>query len=290
MRLIPIALAASIAFTTPLIAQETATSEASYDASTVMATVNGRNITLGHMVAVMERLPQQYQELGNDVLFPGILDQLVDQAMISDTVSASSETDSVRVRTIMENERLALISKTEIDSIIALGADDAEVQKAYDAQYGSVEPKSEYNASHILVATAEEAQAVITSVSDGADFAEVAKEKSTGPSGPNGGELGWFGAGVMVPEFEQALSGMEVGAVSEPVQTQFGWHVIKLNETREVPPPSLDEVREELSQPLIEAKIKAHIDGIRAAATIEMLEVDVPQDAIRDSSLLDASE
>lgn len=290
MRLIPIALAASIAFAMPATAQETATTEATYDASTVLARVNERDITLGHLIAIMERLPEQYQTLEDDVLFPGILDQLIDQAMISDTLSTSPETDTARVRTIMQNERLALISKTAIDEIIAEGADEAELQKAYDAQYGSVEPTSEFNASHILVETAEEAQAVIASVNDGADFAEVAKEKSTGPSGPNGGELGWFGAGVMVPEFEQAVIGMEVGAVSEPVQTQFGWHVIKLNETRDVPPPSLDDVREELSQPLIEAKIKAHIDGIRAKAAIEKFEVDVPVSAIRESDLLSAAD
>jgi len=290
MRLIPIVLAASIAFAMPAMAQETATTEATYDASTVLARVNERDITLGHVIAIMERLPEQYQTLEDDVLFPGILDQLIDQAMISDTVSASPETDNALVRTIMQNERLALISKTAIDNVIAEGADEAEVQKAYDAQYGSVEPTSEFNASHILVETAEEAQAVIASVNDGADFAEVAKEKSTGPSGPNGGELGWFGAGVMVPEFEQAVTGMEVGAVSEPVQTQFGWHVIKLNETRDVPPPSLDDVREELSQPLIEAKIKAHIDGIRANSTIEKFEVDVPDSAIRESELLSAAD
>lgn len=290
MRLIPLAVAASIALAGPVVSQDTETSTAEYDASTVLARVNDREITLGHMIAIMERLPEQYQTLDDEVLFPGILDQLIDQAMISDTVSATQETDGARVRLIIENERLALISKNAIDEIIAEGVEEAELQKAYDTQYGDVAPKQEYNASHILVETAEDAQAVIAEVSGGAEFADVAKDKSTGPSGPNGGELGWFGAGVMVPEFEQAVVGLEVGALSEPVQTQFGWHVIKLNETREVPPPALDEVREELSQPLLEAKIKATLDEMRAAADIETLEVDVPVSAIREGALLDAAE
>jgi len=80
-------------------------------------------------------------------------------------------------------------------------------------------------------------------LADGADFATLAKERSTGPSGPRGGELGWFGTGQMVPEFEQAVIGLEDGAVSEPVQTQFGWHVVKRNDSRNKSAPSLDEVQ-----------------------------------------------
>jgi len=168
--------------------------------------------------------------------------------VIADSVSKSVATDTPRVRLILENERLALLSNGAVDAMIAKGADPEALQKAYDAQYGNVEPKAEYNASHILVETAETAQEVIQMINDGGDFAEVAKEKSTGPSGPNGGELGWFGEGVMVPEFQAAVLEMEAGTVSEPVQTQFGWHVIKLNETREVPAPTLEEVSERLSQ------------------------------------------
>jgi len=174
--------------------------------------------------------------------------------------------------------------------MIAKGADPEALQKAYDAQYGNVEPKAEYNASHILVETAETAQEVIQMINDGGDFAEVAKEKSTGPSGPNGGELGWFGEGVMVPEFQAAVLEMEAGTVSEPVQTQFGWHVIKLNETREVPAPTLEEVSEELSQTIIQGQIEVAIDEIRSAATIERIEIAVPQAAIRENGLISGAE
>jgi len=205
--------------------------------------------------------------------------------VIADSVSKSVATDTPRVRLILENERLALLSNGAVDAMIAKGADPEALQKAYDAQYGNVEPKAEYNASHILVETAETAQEVIQMINDGGDFAEVAKEKSTGPSGPNGGELGWFGEGVMVPEFQAAVLEMEAGTVSEPVQTQFGWHVIKLNETREVPAPTLEEVSEELSQTIIQGQIEVAIDEIRSAATIERIEIAVPQAAIRENGL-----
>lgn len=294
-----VALSFALSLSLPAFAQtatdsgsEDQTSEAmvDYDASTVLARVNEREITLGHMIALMERLPEQYQTLPDAQLFPGILDQLIDQAVIADSVSKSVATDTPRVRLILENERLALLSNGAVDAMIAKGADPEALQKAYDAQYGNVEPKAEYNASHILVETAETAQEVIQMINDGGDFAEVAKEKSTGPSGPNGGELGWFGEGVMVPEFQAAVLEMEAGTVSEPVQTQFGWHVIKLNETREVPAPTLEEVSEELSQTIIQGQIEVAIDEIRSAATIERIEIAVPQAAIRENGLISGAE
>ena len=284
---IALSLAVSLAF--PSFAQETATTEvAEYDASTVVARVNAHEITVGHMIAIMERLPEQYQTLADEQLYSGILDQLIDQAIIADTVSKMAETDSKRVQLILENERLALLSKNAVDALAEEGVDEAAVQDLYDAQYGNTDPQVEYNASHILVETAEAAQEAITAITDGAEFADVAKEKSTGPSGPNGGELGWFGEGVMVPEFQAAVMGMEAGAVSEPVQTQFGWHVIKLNEVRDVPPPALEEVRAELEEGLLRQKIETTIDGMRAEATIERVEIAIPASSVRASELLDA--
>ena len=283
---IALSLAVSLAF--PSFAQETATTEAvEYDASTVVARVNAHEITVGHMIAIMERLPEQYQTLTDEQLYTGILDQLIDQAIIADTVSKMRGTDSKRVQLILENERLALLSKNAVDAVVAEGVDATSVQEAYDAQFGNIEPQIEYNASHILVETAEAAQEAITAIADGAEFADVAKEKSTGPSGPNGGELGWFGEGVMVPEFQAAVMGMDAGAVSEPVQTQFGWHVIKLNEVRDVPPPALEEVRAELEQTLIQQKVETAIDEMRAGATIERVEIEIPTSSVRESVLLD---
>ncbi len=298
MRHLPLALGLSLALAFPAMAQQTETAtetpsaeaSADYDATTVVARVNGREITIGHMIALLERLPDQYKNLDDAQLYPGILDQLIDQALIADSVSKMPETDSARVRLILENERLALLSKGAVDEMIAQGANEEDLQKAYDEQYGNVPAKTEYEASHILLETAEAAQEAIKMIEDGADFAEVAKEKSTGPSGPSGGSLGWFGEGVMVPPFEAAIVAMEEGAVSEPVQTQFGWHVIKLSGIREVPPPTIDEVREELSQAIIQKQIDVQIDGIRSKSLIERMKIVIPESVIRESELLDAAD
>ena len=155
-----------------------------------------------------------------------------------------------------------------IEQVMGIPVDDAALQAAYDEQYATQEAGDEYNASHILVETEEEAQVIKDALDDGADFAEMAREKSTGPSGPGGGSLGWFGAGMMVPTFEAAVIDMEPGAVSAPVQTQFGWHVIKLNETRKTEAPSLDSVREELELQLRQTRVQSRIEEITEAADV----------------------
>jgi peptidyl-prolyl cis-trans isomerase C len=143
---------------------------------------------------------------------------------------------------------------------------DADVQAAYDERYADFTPATEYNASHILVETEEEAQEIIDILATGADFAEMAKLKSTGPTGPSGGELGWFGPGRMVPEFENAVVQLEQGQVSPPVQTQYGWHVIRLNDSRQPGIPTLEQVRGELTQEVwntaLEGEIRVLVDSV----------------------------
>ena len=139
---------------------------------------------------------------------------------------------------------------------------------AKDGHDSSATPGKEFNAAHILVETEEEAKALKAELDGGADFATLAKEKSVGPSGPNGGDLGWFGVGMMVKPFEDAVVGLEPGQVSDPVQTQFGWHVIKLNETRDAAAPSLDEKREELEGELRSAAVESHVRELTEGAEI----------------------
>ena len=116
--------------------------------------------------------------------------------------------------------------------------------------------------------TEAEAKKLIEEIEGGANFASLAQEHSTGPSGPSGGDLGWFGDGVMVPEFFDAVAALGEGGVSAPVQTQFGWHVIQLKETRIKERPALDEVREELAGELRQAAFDAYIAELEAESTV----------------------
>lgn len=257
------AAAAALVLTLPL----TATAENhGPDANTVVATVNDTEITLGHVIALAERLPEQYKQLPPRTLYDGIVTQLVDQEVLAQ--SGGGEV-TPRMQLMLENDRRGMLAARAASDIAEGTVTPQAVQAYYDAEYiQKTEGMVEWNASHILVKTEEEASAIVDELNAGADFAEMAREKSTGPSGPNGGALGWFGAGRMVPQFEEAVTDMEPGAISGPVETQFGWHVIRLNDRRALSAPPLDEVRDEIVGRLQEDAIRTAVGEAKANANV----------------------
>lgn len=246
-------------------------SSAEPSADTVVARVNDQEITLGHVIIAFASLPQQYQQVPPEQLYPAIINQLIQQSALEQ----EHEGDLPRhVALSLENERRSLLAGEKIENIMRDAVSDADIQAEYDSRYSDGVGGTEYNASHILVETQEEAAAIREEVIGGADFAKTAEEKSTGPSGPNGGSLGWFGEGAMVPEFEAAVVALEAGDVSEPVQTQFGWHVIKLNETRQADAPPLEEVQVEIATELRQKAVEKRIEELTNAANVERPEVE----------------
>lgn len=233
------------------------------DADTVVATVDGEPITLGQMIVMRARLPEQYQQIPDEMLFSGILDQIIQQMALAKSTDVALSRGS---EIALENERRALVAGEALTAATENAVTDDALQKLYEERYATAQQTQEYSAAHILVETEDEAKAIKAELDGGADFADLARTKSTGPSGPNGGDLGWFTEGMMVEPFEKAVVAMEAGQISEPVETQFGWHVIKLNEVRLKAAPTLDEVRAELSDELqrqaIDAAVKAAEDSV----------------------------
>lgn len=239
-------------------------------ADTVLATVNGTEITLGHVIAASATLPEQYQQAPDEALLDGLLENLIQQEILANAV-----TDVPRAVTLAaENAKRSLLAGTALDAAFAEAVSDEALQAAYDARVAGFESSKEFDASHILLASEEEAIAVKEMIDGGADFAETAKEKSTGPSGPNGGALGWFGAGMMVPEFEAAVVNMAKGDVSDPVQTQFGWHLIALNDTRDTTPPTLEELRAELASGIEQGVAESLIESLTAEASVDRIDLE----------------
>jgi len=234
-------------------------------ADSVVATVNGTDITLGHMLSVRSGLPEQYQQLPDTVLWDGILDQLIQQEVLAQDELAQ-ETRSVKVA--LDNERRSLLASEVISQVADMAVTKEDIEKAYQDTYLTGAKGQEYNASHILVESKEEAEAIALQLRGGAEFAEMAREKSTGPSGPNGGALGWFSAGMMVAPFQTAVESLKPGEVSGPVETQFGWHVIKLNETRIQEAPDLAEVRGEIEVKLQQEAVEAKVDSLVSSAKV----------------------
>ena len=255
---------------------------AAQDADTVIATVGDTEITLGHMIVAKRSLPQQYQQLPDQQLFAGLLEQLVQQNALAQAVGNPTRATELTI----ENQRTGLLAGEALGRVGQEAVTDEAIRAAYEARFADAEPSREYNAAHILVETEDAAQDLIDQLDEGADFAELARAHSTGPSGPNGGALGWFDAAQMVAPFRDAVTEMEAGEVAGPVETQFGWHVVRLNETRMSEAPPLEEVRGQLADELRQQAQQAHIDKVMAETEVSRTEAEIDPALLSDMSLV----
>lgn len=256
------ALVTTSLITLPAIAQ---------DAETVVATVNGETVTLGQLIAMRQGLdPQTVQGLPDAALWDLMLDQMIRQTAVAQEAQPLSKRDTAA----LEIERRAYLAGSVLEKVASAEPGEAELKAAYDQAFGGAgAPKVEYSAAHILVKTKDEAEAIEKQLKEGADFAALATEKSTDPaSGPNKGELGWFQPEQMVAPFSEAVKAMKKGDISAPVETQFGWHVIKLLDEREVTPPKFDEVKEQIAVQVRRDKVQAAIEKRVADSKIEKTE------------------
>lgn len=252
-------------------------------AATVVATVNGQDITLGQMIVMKQSMQDpSVASLPAQDLWDMLLDQLVRQA-----VMAGEGTENAGVRAQLELQRRNTLATAAITTLAEAAPTDAEVQAAYDRLFADAEPVEEYSAAHILVATEDEAKEVKQRLDDGADFGEVAAEKSTDNSSQNKGDLGWFSADMMVEPFAKAVQALEKGQISDPVQSDFGWHVIQLNDTRMREVPKLEEVRTEVEQMVRREKLEAEVERLVGEAKVEKTE-GVPAEAMNNDALLEA--
>ncbi|SFR00259.1 peptidylprolyl isomerase [Poseidonocella sedimentorum] len=274
------ASALCVTMVTPLAAQDDGVS-----AQTVVADVNGTEITMGHLILTRAKLPPQYQELPDPVLYTALLDQLVQQELLAQSLEGEAPGF---VALALENEERNMIAADVMEQVVGDALTVAAIEARYEQDYASAGATPEYNASHILVETEEEALALAAEIEAGADFGALAKEHSTGPSGPNGGNLGWFGEGMMVKPFEDAVKTLEPGAVSGPIQTQFGWHLVQLNDSRDSQIPPLDDVRNQITDQIRNEAVAARIAELRESAVITRVEPDkIDASALSDYSLVD---
>jgi peptidyl-prolyl cis-trans isomerase C len=237
----------------------------------VIAVVNGQNLYEADLSVFIQQLPQQLQAQVQ-LLMPQILDQLVNNQLTMEAGRRAglAEDNQVR-RRVGEIEKL-IVGQTYLERAVEERVTDAAVETAYQEFLKENPPQRQLKARHILVETEEAAKEVIVALDGGADFAALAKERSTGPSGANGGELPPFKAGEMVPEFSDAAFAMEVGTHSKtPVKTQFGWHVIKVEESTMTEPPAKAEVEPQLRGELEQKAASAVYQDLRKGAQIEIL-------------------
>ncbi len=241
------------------------------DADTVVAKVNGSDITLGQMAAMKLGLPPDMAGMPAPELWDLMLDQMIRQAAMAEVGEA---TMTPRDKAALVIDRRAYLAGAALERLAEFEPTDAEIQAAYKKAFPADKPVTEYDADHILLETEEAAKAVIDELAKGADFAKLAEERSVDTaSGLNGGDLGWFAQDRMVKEFGDAVAGMKKGETSAvPVKSQFGWHVIKLNDTRVQQPPALADIRDALVQQIRREKVEAEIEKVTAEAKVERTE------------------
>ena len=276
--------APALSQTTEGAAEDAAETEApAATADTVLATVNGEEILLGDIIALRSELPAQYQSIPDVTLYAGLLEQMTNQILLRQAAERTGFADRKSVQRGLKFQRTSYLAELYARDRLNEQITEDTLEAAYQDRYANVEEPTQIRASHILVETEETAQEIVALArADGADFAALAREHSTGPSGPQGGDLGWFGKGQMVPAFQDAAFAMKAGEVSDPVQTQFGWHVIKVVSTT----PPLEDVQQELIGELTNEVTEAVIAALRDAADIQVSEDQPGLGQLRNDALI----
>ncbi len=232
-----------------------------------VSTINGTEIDSSVLDFYIQSRTQQPASMATAEQRATMLTELEDVYLLATQPGAKELQESTEVQAQLELQAISFVAQTYATNYITgLEITEEDIQAEYEQQASASGPL-EFKARHILVESQGEAQAIIAELDGGADFATLAQEKSTGPSGPNGGDLGWFTPETMVPEFSAAVAAMEDGNYSSrPVQTQFGWHVILREESRESVPPPLDSVRERVRQAIQQKRFQAYLEQIRFSA------------------------
>ncbi len=242
----------------------------------VVATIDGKPITEGDL-AVAE------SEIGSDMgTMPGpqkrtsLLEFLIDNQLFAEAGEKAKLDQGPDFETRLAYLKRRALRELYFEKVIKGSVSDADARKIYDDQVKLLKPEEEVSARHILVETEEQAKELKAKLDKGADFAQLAKENSKDPgSKDDGGNLGYFGHGQMVPQFEEVVFKLKKGEVSAPVKTQFGWHLVKLEDSRTKQPPAFEIVKDHIAQSLLLQKAQKTATELRANAKIEIVDPEI---------------
>jgi len=245
------------------------------DASLEVLTINDQPYTLNLVGNIINQLPDNIRQQPIDAYYDSIIDDIIDTKLSADAARQSGLAEKPLVKEIAMRAYERVIAEAWLNEELNRRITDDMIAQSYNDLLADTESRTETKASHILVDSEADAMAVIARLDQGEDFAAIAKEVSTGPSGPNGGALGYFRRGDMVPSFELASFNLEVGAYTKtPVQTRFGWHVIQVSDRRVADAPPLADIEDQLQSSVSVKIIGTIISELRAKASITRLTLD----------------
>src|SRR5262245_29137343 len=242
---------------------------------TVVAIVNGKKITRADVIASAKQLPAEYQSQINQV-FPALIDRQIDLTLLSDEGMKQNLLGDPEVKQQVAEITENIVRQAVLDRYLKAQMTEPAIKARYDKFVAALPKQQEVKARHILVEKEEDAKAIIVQLDGGADFSAIAKEKSKDPgSGPKGGDLGYFVAGQMVPEFSDAAFKLEKGQYTKaPVKSQFGWHIIIVDDKRDKQPPSFEEARSTIEQIMSNELVTNYVSELRKAASVQRFNPD----------------
>jgi peptidyl-prolyl cis-trans isomerase C len=241
----------------------------------VVARVDAKEIHRSDLVTALNSMPPQVQQMQMSQIYPLLVDRMVDIKLIANAGRAAGLAADPEVKRKVAEAEDRAIQEAYLDGKVKKQITDEAIRKKYQDELAGNPPEDEVHARHILVAKEEDAKAIIAQLQKGADFAALAKQKSTDGSAREGGDLGFFSHDEMVPEFADAAFAMKPGEISKvPVKTQFGYHVIKVEERRKQTAPSFDQAKDEIAGELQQELTKATVQDLRAKAKVERFDID----------------
>ncbi len=241
----------------------------------VVARVDGAEIRFSEVAEAAQRLPEQFRGMPPQILFPLLIDQMISEAVVTQAARKAGLQDTPEVRRQMARIEDQVIQQALIGREIAEKVTEQGLRARYQREIADQPAEAEVRARHILVQTESEARAIIAALAGGADFAATAREKSRGPGAAEGGDLGFFKKEDMPEALGEAAFALQPGQVGPtPVRTQFGWHVVKVEERREQPRPSFEEAEAGLRRAASEEVAEALVQRLRGQARIERFGLD----------------
>ncbi|MCH7554945.1 MAG: peptidylprolyl isomerase [Proteobacteria bacterium] len=235
----------------------------------VIATVNGEVIRNSDMTMFYDSLPSQYRQVPMVSLYDQLIEGLIDSRLLAQAARQAGLMDDAVVKQRLAFVTTDVLQQSYLDRLLAAEITEESLRAEYEATFGSESGEAEVSARHILLEDEAAARAVIEALAAGGDFATLAQTRSTGPSAPGGGDLGYFTKDQMVAPFAEAAFALNPGEYTDfPVQTQFGWHVIKVEDRRRSAPPSFEDSQAEISRRMAKDYVFGLMEDLRQSAEI----------------------
>jgi peptidyl-prolyl cis-trans isomerase C len=268
---------------TGVIALTLAFSMQSAQAAGPVARVNGSDITEAELSFAEAEVGSEIAGLPADARRRVLVEYLVEAHLFAEAAGKNKLGSGKEFEERLSYYKLRALRDAFYEKRVRDAVTEAQAKAAYDEQIAKIPAEAEVRARHILVKTEQEAKDLVKQLKGGADFVELAKKSSDGPSAQTGGDLGYFARGQMVKPFEDIAFALKPGEVSAPVQTEFGWHVIKVEDKRNRPVPSFDEVKDQLMASLVQNQLKTVVHGLRSAAKVEIVDPELKRSIEEDA-------